>query len=204
MSEEHSNAELGPDCVVAPQVVLGYRYNDQCGPTVIGARARIRQGAIIYGDVTAGMDLSVGHYAVVRERTLIGDQVVVGTQAVIEGNVDIGSFVKIESQVFVPTDTTIGSYVFIGPNVAMTNHRYPLRKRQEYQPVGPVIEDNVSIGAGASILPGIRIKEGAMVAAGAVVTRDADPWTLVEGIPGKVRDLPEQLHEENRARSWNL
>ena len=201
---EHENAKLGPDCMVDPGVEIGYGYREGCGPAVIGPRGRIRRGAIIYGDVCAGADLAVGHFALVREYTEIGDQVLVGTQVVIEGHVRIGSYVKVESQAFIPTHTQIGSYVFIGPHVVMTNDRYPLRRRSEYVAEGPTVEDNVSIGAGSIVLPGVRLGEGALIAAGAVVTQDVPPWSLVQGVPGRCRPLPDGTREETRARSWNL
>lgn len=185
-------------------VDIGYAYAADCGQARLGARAIVRRGAIIYGDVVAGNDLSVGHFALIREHTRIGDHVVIGTQVVIEGHVTIGSYVKIESGAFLPTQTLIGSRVFIGPHAVLTNDRYPLRRRQEYDPVGPTIEDNVSLGAGCILLPGVRIGEGSIVSAGAVVTRDIPPWSLVRGVPGRHEPLPDRLMEENRARSWNL
>ena len=202
MGTEFHNARIGDFCKVDPQVVVGYEYSDNCGYAIIGPNARIRMGAIIYGDVSAGAELSVGHFALVREHTQIGDKVVIGTQTVIEGHVCIGSYVKIESQAFIPTHSTIGSYVFIGPRVVLANDRYPLRRRQEYNPEGPIIEDHVSLGAGCLILPGVRIGFNSMVAAGAVVTHDIPSYSLVKGVPGRYTPLPENLREENRARSW--
>ena len=202
MGTKYPNARIGDSCKIDPQVEVGYKYSDTCGFAIIGPNACIRMGAIIYGDVTAGADLSVGHYALVREHTQIGDNVGIGTQAVIEGHVSIGSYVKIASQVFIPTHTTIGSYVFLGPQVVLANDRHPLRRRQEYNPEGPIIEDHVSLGAGCLVLPGVRIGFNSMVAAGAIVTHDVPPYSLVKGLPGRHLPLPESLREENRARSW--
>ena len=199
---EAVNASIGADSVIDALVEVGYRYQSDCGPAIIGPRARLRRGAIIYGDVRAGADLSVGHFALVREHTRIGDQVTIGTQVVIEGHVVIGSLVKIESQAFLPTHAIIGSRVFIGPGAALTNDRYPLRRRAEYDPVGPVLEDDVSLGARCVLLPGVRIGQGSMVAAGAVVTKDVPPWHLVAGVPGRASPLADSLREENWARSW--
>ncbi len=197
-------AVIGDGSRIDSMVEIGYAYASDCGKSRLGARAIVRRGAVIYGDVEAGDDLSVGHFALIREHTRIGDQVVVGTQVVIEGHVTIGSHVKIESGAFLPTQTTIGCRVFIGPHAVLTNDKYPLRRRHEYEPVGPTIDDNVSLGAGCILLPGIHVGEGSIVSAGAVVTRSVPPWSLVRGVPGQCEPLPDHLKEENRARSWNL
>ena len=117
-------------------------------------------------------------------------------------DVEIGDFVKIESNCFIPTYTHIGSRVFLGPNVVLTNDKYPLRRRESYRPIGPVIEDNVSLGAGVVILPGVSIGAGSFVSAGAVVTKDVPPMTLVQGNPGTFLPLPDCLRENNTALSW--
>lgn len=195
-------AELGPDCVIDPGAVVGLRYAPEAGPAVIGARARIRIGAIIYGDVTAGDDFQTGHHVLVRERTRAGRHVLVGTQSCLDGDIAIGDFVKIESQVYVPTHTSIGSYVFIGPGVVMTNDKEPLKRRDAYRPAGPRIGDGVTIGGGAVLLPGVEIGEDAFVAAGAVVTRDVPARSLAVGAPAEVKPLPPHLQERNMARSW--
>lgn len=157
---------------------------------------------MIYGDVQIGSHFRCGHHVLIREFTTIGDHVTVGTGTTIDGQVEIGSYVKLESHVYVPTHTRIGSYVFVGPGAVFTNDRYPLRLRDEYEPCGPIIEDSVTIGAQATVLPGVQIGKGTMVAAGAVVTRDVPAWSLVVGVPGQVTSLPERLRHENWAKSW--
>ncbi len=204
MTTSDKKFKIGISAQIDEQVCLGYQYRDGCGPTRIGDHARIRYGAILYGDVTTGDHLSVGHYAVVREKTAIGDYVVVGSQTVIEGQVNIGSYVKIESRVFIPTHTQIGSHVFIGPGTLITNDKFPLRQRENYAPKGAIIEDHVSLGAGSVLIPGVRIGYMSLIGAGSVVTRDVPDHSLVVGNPGKIRPLPKSLDEKNRALSWPL
>lgn len=191
---------LGEDCVVQENVLLGVGASDELAPPVIGHRATLRSGTVIYAGVVIGNDFQTGHSAVIRERTRIGDRVVVGTHAVIDGNVTIGSDVKIQTNVYIPTHTTIGDAVFLGPCAAISNDKYPLRRRDEYEPKGATIEDGASIGANATLLPGVRIGEGAMVGAGAVVTHDVPPWSLAVGVPARISPLPEPLRERNRAK----
>ncbi|RMD66023.1 N-acetyltransferase, partial [Candidatus Parcubacteria bacterium] len=89
-----------------------------------------------------------------------------------------------------------------GPNVTLTNDRYPLKMRDQYRPEGPVIEDGVTLGGGVVVCPGVRIGRDSFVAAGAVVTKNVPPESLVIGVPGEIRPLPEKLRERNMALSW--
>jgi acetyltransferase-like isoleucine patch superfamily enzyme len=195
-------AEMGEGCIVSPGCIVGLRYCDDCSPARLGDGARIRTGAIIYADVIAGDDFQTGHHVLVREKTTIGDHVVIGTNTVIDGTASIGDFVKIESNCYIPTHTTIGSRVFFGPGVTLTNDRYPLKLRDEYVPEGPIIEDGVTLGGAVVILPGVLIGHDSFVAAGAVVTKDVPPLSLVRGVPGHVVPLPEKLRKRNLALSW--
>jgi acetyltransferase-like isoleucine patch superfamily enzyme len=194
--------EAGEDCEVQPGAQLGLKYKHACGPARIGAHACIRSGTVIYGDVTVGDYFATGHHVLIRADTHIGNHVVVGTNTVIEGQVRIGSFVKIEANCFIPTHCLFGDRVFLGPGVTILNDRYPLRLREHYQPEGCVLEDDVTIGGAAVVLPGVRIGAGSFVAAGAVVTKDVPAGQLVVGVPGAMRPLPEHLREPNMALSW--
>jgi acetyltransferase-like isoleucine patch superfamily enzyme len=187
---------------IEPGAQVGVEYRPGCGGTEIGDDGVVRSLAIIYGDVKIGSFFQTGHHVLIREHTTIGDHVTVGTGTTIDGNVQIGSYVKLESHVYIPTHAQIGSYVFIGPGAILTNDRYPLRRRDEYEPTGPILEDSVTIGAGAVVLPGVRVGKGSIVAAGAVVTRDVPEWSMVVGVPGRVEPLKADLRHENRAKSW--
>ena len=192
----------GAECQIHPECIIGLKYKLECQPVRLGAGAIIRAGTIIYADVQIGDDFQTGHHVLIRENTNIGNHVVVGTNTVIDGQVTIADFVKIESNCYIPTHTEIGTRVFLGPNVTLTNDRYPLKMRDRYVPEGPVIEDGVTLGAGVVVCPGLRIGRDSFVAAGAVVTKDVPPDSLVMGVPGRCRPLPEHLRERNMALSW--
>lgn len=196
------NYKTGSDGHVQEGCTVGLQYKDTCSPSKFGDNARIRTGSIIYADVTAGNNFQTGHNVMIREHTEIGDHVVIGTNTVIDGNVKIGNFVKIESNCYIPTHVTIGNRVFFGPGVVLTNDRFPLKLRDEYTPEGPIIEDGVTLGGGVTVCPGVRIGAHSFVAAGAVVTKDIPPKSLVVGVPGGIKPLPEKLDEENMALSW--
>ncbi|MGH2443123.1 MAG: acyltransferase, partial [Chloroflexota bacterium] len=192
----------GPDCHIQEQVLLGVAHRSGAGPVTSGANCTFRSFTTIYGDVHLGDSVQTGHYVLIRENTRIGSYVTIGSGVIIDGNVTMGSHIKLESNVYIPTHTTVGDYVFIGPSAVLTNDRYPLRLRDQYQPVGPVLEDGVTIGANATILPGVRIGEGSMVAAGSVVTRDVPAWHLAMGTPARFQPLAPELCQRNRARRW--
>ena len=183
-------------------VIVGHKYREDCGPAIFGEGGVIRAGTIIYGDVEAGDNFQTGHNVMIREKTIIGDHVVIGTNSIVDGNVTIGNFVKIESACYIPTHVTIGTRVFLGPGVIMTNDRFPLKLRDEYEPEGPILEDGVTLGGGVTICPGVRIGADCFVAAGAIVTRDVPPNSLVVGAPGIIKPLPDKLRERNMALSW--
>jgi len=194
--------EAGEDCQIQDRCVVGLKYTPDCRAVRLGRSARIRVGTIIYADVEIGDYFQTGHHVMIREKTRIGDHVVVGTNTVIDGNVTIGDFVKIESNCYIPTHVIIGNRVFFGPNVTLTNDRYPLKMRDQYRPAGPIIEDGVTLGAGVVICPGLRLGADSFVAAGAVVTKDIPPGSLVMGVPGRITPLPDKLRERNMALSW--
>ncbi len=201
--EEGCITETPADCLIQPGAVVGWVYGPGAlSPFRCGEGCVIRAKSIVYADVVFGDDVQTGHFSLVRERTTVGSHVVIGSGVVIDGYAELGNYVKIETHAYIPTHVRIGNYVFIGPNAVLTNDKYPLRRRTAYQPRGPILEDNVTLGANCTVLPGVRIGEGSMVAAGAVVTKDVPPWSLVSGKPGEIRPLPLELREENRAKSW--
>jgi acetyltransferase-like isoleucine patch superfamily enzyme len=206
----YGSSSVGKESVVLENVILGYpQHNilmeitkagaqiEDCGQpgSVIGDNAFIRAGTTIFSNVKAGNNFRTGHNAMIRENTTIGDNVLIGTNVIIDGTVTIGSNVSIQGNVYIPTHVTIEDKVFIGPCAVLANDKYPIRG--EYNPEGPVIRKGASIGANATLVPGIEIGEGAMVAAGALVTKDVPAWKLAIGCPAKIIDLPEKLETLN-------
>lgn len=196
MLNRNSNCELGSQCEVASNAVLGLKYSPSCRPTQIGNNAVIREGTIIYGDTKIGNDFKSGHYVLIRENTCIGDNVLVGTHSIIDGNCTLGDHIKIQSNVYIPTSTRIGNNVFIGPCAVLLNDKYPAKRNFVLQ--GPIIEDDVTIGGNSTILPGVRIGKGSFVAAGAIVTKDVPPYKLAQGSPARFFELPLNLRERNK------
>lgn len=187
---------LGQNCQITENVILGLEYIAGCNPVQIGNNAIIRSGTIIYGDVEIGNDFKTGHFVLIRENTKIGNNVLVGTNVVIDGHCMLGNNVKLQTGVYLSKHTNIGDNVFIGPYAVLLNDKYPVRAA--YKLKGPIVENDVSIGANATVLPGIRVGQGAFVAAGAVVTKDVPPEKLAQGNPAQSCDLPQPLQGRNR------
>ena len=193
---QYGTNSIGEGARFFEPVTLGFPSRDNLSKTefqgtILGKNALIRSGTILYCDVNIGDDFQTGHNVVIREKTTIKDRVAVGTGTVIEGYSTIGNDVSLQSMVFIPTETLIGDHVFIGPNTVLTNDRYPPRRIGGMK--GPVIKDGAAIGANTTILPGICIGEGALIAAGSVVTHNVPDHMLAIGSPARIKPLPEEI-----------
>jgi acetyltransferase-like isoleucine patch superfamily enzyme len=104
----------------------------------------------------------------------------------IEGDVTIGDRVTIKSGVQLWDGVRLGHDIFIGPNATFTNDPFPRSRNREFQLLETTVESGASIGANATLLPGLTIGTLAMVGAGAVVTRDVPPRCLVVGNPARI------------------
>jgi len=182
---------VGEDCTISSSATVGHPYDGWTEPTRLGDGATVRSGSVVYTDVVTGDGFQTGHGVLVREQTTVGHDVLVGTNVVVDGTTDIGSNVSLQTGVYVPSNSTLGDRVFVGPGAVFTNDPYPIRREVDLE--GPTIEDDVSVGANATVLPGVTVGEGSFVAAGAVVTSDVPPESLVVGVPAEVRPLPDEL-----------
>ena len=190
-----SSASFGERADVSPDATVGHAYASESTPPEFGTDACVRAGTIVYDDVTVGDGFRSGHGALIREGTTIGDDVLVGTNAVLDGEITVGSHVSIQTGVYLPQRTTVGNRVFLGPCTTATNDPHPIRREADLD--GPTIEDDASIGANATLLPGVTVGAGAFVAAGAVVTEDVPPATLAMGVPARHDTLPDRLAPPN-------
>lgn len=183
------------DVAVAPGATVGVAYADDTSPPRLGPGSVVRRGTIIYDDVVAGRDLTTGHNALIREDTRLGDGVLVGTVAVVDGAATVGDRTSMQTGAYVPRETELGDRVFLGPNATLLNDRYPVRSAGELE--GPTVEDDVTVGANATVLPGVTLGAGSFVGAGALVTDDVPPGRLAVGAPATVHDLPDHLEGGN-------
>ena len=116
----------------------------------------------------------------------IGEQVNICAQCFIENDVIIGDRVTIKSGVYLWDGIRLEAEVFVGPNVTFTNDKFPRSKVYPESFLQTIVETGASIGGGSVLLPGIKIGRGAMVGAGAVVTKSVPPFAIVTGNPARI------------------
>jgi acetyltransferase-like isoleucine patch superfamily enzyme len=183
-SKIHQNVHLGPATTVEDFCIVG----------VPPRGAGEGELATTIGDSSVIRNFQTGNKVNIRELNEIGDDVSIGTLSVVEHHVTIGNHVRIHTQAFVPEFSVLEEGCWLGPNVVLTNAKYPLSPGVKDQLAGPVIRRGAKIGANATILPGVVIGEDALVGAGSVVVRDVPAGAVVAGNPARVirqiADLP--------------
>ncbi len=167
-------------------------YDSISGGVKLRGASTIRPGTVIYERVFAGTNLETGHNVLIREDTTIGDHVQIGSSTIIDGKTSIGSRVSIQSRVYLPPMTTIEDDVFLAPCVTVTNDRYPPSRRLSEV----TIKRSAVIGANAVLIAGVTVGEEAVIAAGALVTRNIPPRTVAVGIPARPRMTLEEYRRK--------
>lgn len=133
-----------------------------------------------------GEGTAIWQFCVILAGAVIGKNCNICTHVFIENDVIIGDNVTIKCGVQIWDAITIEDNVFIGPNVTFCNDRHPKSRNKNFVLEGIIIKKDASIGANATLLPGVVIGERAMVGAGSVVTKDVPDNVVVVGNPAKV------------------
>ncbi len=133
-----------------------------------------------------GNGTRIWQYSIVLPGARIGENCNICSHCLIENDVVVGDRVTVKSGVQLWDGLRVGDDVFIGPNATFANDIFPRSKKTPEKFLVTLVETGASIGAGATILPGITIGENSMVAAGAVVTRSVPPNAIVVGNPAKI------------------
>jgi acetyltransferase-like isoleucine patch superfamily enzyme len=193
----YAGVELGPGCMIEDFAIIGVPprgHMDGELKTIIGPNATIRSHTVIYAGNRIGENFQTGNKANIRESNEIGDNVSLGTLSVIEHHVKIGHNVRIHTQVFIPEYSILEDDSWLGPNVVLTNAKYPQSPGVKENLEGPIIKKGAKIGANATILPGLVIGVNALVGAGSVVVADVPDGAVVAGNPARIikniKDLP--------------
>lgn len=133
-----------------------------------------------------GAHTRIWQYCVIFEGAEIGENCNICAHTLIEGNVLIGHNVTVKSGVFLWDGTRIEDDVFIGPNATFTNDPMPRSKVYPDTYKGITVKQGASIGANATLLPGIIVGRSALVGAGSVVTKNVPDGAVVVGNPARI------------------
>jgi len=206
-------AEIHPSAIVYPGTVLGEDVKvlenavvgkqpslsprstasrDPFPPTEVGVGTIVSTGAIVFAGSRIGARVVLGDQSCVRERVTVGDDVVLGRGSLIENDTTIGAMTRIQAEAYITAHSTLEEHVFIAPCVVTTNDNFMGRTERRHELMkGPTIRRGARVGGGAVLCPGVEIGEEAFVGAGAVVTKDVAPRTIVVGNPARVlREVP--------------
>ena len=147
----------------------------------------IESTAIIEDDVQIGHGCYIGHYTIIRGVTIIADHSEIRALCFVAGNASIGPNVKIFQYCNIGFGSRIEADVYMGVGVILTNTWRIAHRRSYPTEIRPVIVKRAArIGSGAVILPGVTIGENALIGAGAIITKDIPPETVVRSNPSRL------------------
>ena len=141
--------------------------------------------AVVEEGVAVGRRTRIWAFAHLLKGVTLGEDCNVCDHTFIEGRVRIGDRVTIKCGVSLWDGVIVEDDVFIGPNVVFTNDKRPRSRKRPPQYPETILKQGCSLGANATILPGLTIGRWAMVGAGAVVTRNVPDYALVVGTPAR-------------------
>lgn len=142
--------------------------------------------AVIDAECTIGNGTKIWHFSHIMPNCIIGKNCNIGQNVVISPKVELGSNVKVQNNVSIYTGVICEDDVFLGPSMVFTNvinPRSAIKRQNEY--LQTIVKKGASIGANATIVCGNNIGEYAFIGAGAVVTKEVQPYALVIGNPSK-------------------
>jgi acetyltransferase-like isoleucine patch superfamily enzyme len=169
------------------------KLSNELPPLVLGDGVTIGSNAVLYAGTKIGENTLVADLASVRENTTIGNDCIVGRGVTVENYVKIGNRVKIQSNAYITAYTTLEDYVFIAPCVTTTNDNYMGRTEERFEKIkGATVKRGARVGGASILLPGVVVEEETFVAAGALVTKNTEPKTVVKGFPAKFSKMVDE------------
>lgn len=183
------NTIIGEDTTIEDYCIIGmppYKRKEGELKTIIGKNTLIRSHSVIYAGNKIGDNFQTGNNVNIREENIIGDNVSIGTKTVIEFKTKIEDNVRLHSQVFIPEYCILKQGCWIGPNVVLTNAKYPNSFKSKEYLEGITIGENAIVGANTTILPGIKIGKKSIIGAGSLVNKDIPDGKVAVGNPVKI------------------
>lgn len=195
----HEGVKIGNDCHIDDNSVLGrmpktgaFSKNKIAGelPALeIGDGCVISACAVIYQGTKIGNGVMIGDLVSIREKNIIGDETIIGRMVTMEPRTIIGRKVRTAAVTHLTSDMIIEDGVFVGSHISTTNDN-TMGQGAGGRYKGPHFKRGSRIGSNSTFLPGVVVGEDAVVAAGAVVTKDVPPKKLVMGVPARImRDI---------------
>lgn len=147
----------------------------------------VHESSYIDDDVIIGEGTKIWHFSHIHKGAQIGEKCSLGQNVNVSNNVKIGNGVKIQNNVSVYEGVELEDYVFCGPSMVFTNDLTPRSKYPKGQAgyKRTLVKYGASIGANATIVCGTTIGDWAMIASGAVITKDVPAYALMAGVPAK-------------------
>lgn len=178
----HDDVIVGEGTVIEGHCEIGHPAPLAQGlPLVIGNKSLIRSHSIFYQGSTFGDGLVTGHRVTVREKTTAGHGFQLGTLSDIQGHCEIGNYVRTHSNVHIGQKSKIHDFVWLFPYVVLTNDPHP----PSNVCIGCELEKYAVVATMSVVLPGVKVGEGALIAAHSSVSKDVLPHTVVGGSPAK-------------------
>jgi acetyltransferase-like isoleucine patch superfamily enzyme len=205
----YPSVSIGDDCIIMDGAVLGRppipnrtvtrSVRTEFAQLQVGNGCIVGCNVVLYGGSEIGQGTLIADLSSIREGCLVGEEAVVGRGVMILYNCKIGNRSRIQDQTHLVGNLVIEDDVFVGMGVTTVNDNEVYLTRFGGRPPAldaPVIRRLAVVGAGATILAGVEIGVGAMVAAGAVATSSVPAWTIFAGVPARfMREVPEEWRQ---------